>query len=181
MAGSPTGHAFGPRARRRYFTNVLITRVSWWLTSSVQRFLRDIDASNHIFLHRWVDAPIQTTVLNVLAPAPQVGFVRIDYSHASTADEIKKLRGELARLKMSNEVLTKELHKMKTLVGAANPAADGAGVDVDALASKRELESIRVELSKLRRQGSQDHEALRLEVQQIKRALAVQKAMAAAE
>ena len=100
---------------------------------------------------------------------------------ASTADEIKKLRGELARLKMSNEVLTKELHKMKTLVGAANPAADGAGVDVDALASKRELESIRVELSKLRRQGSQDHEALRLEVQQIKRALAVQKAMAAAE
>ena len=91
---------------------------------------------------------------------------------ASTADEIKKLRGELARLKMSNEVLTKELHKMKTLVGAANPAADGAGVDVDALASKRELESIRVELSKLRRQGSQDHEALRLEVQQIKRALA---------
>ena len=31
-------------------------------------------------------------------------------------------------------------------------AADGAGVDVDALASKRELESIRVELSKLRRQ-----------------------------
>ena len=100
---------------------------------------------------------------------------------ASTADEIKKLRGELARLKMSNEVLTKELHKMKTLVGAANPAADGAGVDVDALASKRELESIRVELSKLRRQGSQDHEALRLEVQQIKRALAVQEAMAAAE
>ncbi len=63
----------------------------------------------------------------------------------------------------------------------ADPAADGAGVDVDALASKRELESIRVELSKLRRQGSQDHEALRLEVQQIKRALAVQKAMAAAE
>ena len=81
---------------------------------------------------------------------------------------------------MSNEVLTKELHKMKTLVGAANPAADGAGVDVDALASKRELESIRVELSKLRRQGSQDHEALASRCRD-QRALAVQKAMAAAE
>ena len=74
-----------------------------------------------------------------------------------------------SRPKMSNEVLTKELHKMGRLSAPRIPPPT-APVSTSTRSLKRELESIRVELSKLRRQGSQDHEALRLEVQQIKRA-----------
>ena len=63
------------------------------------------------------------------------------------------LRGEVARLKMANDVLTKEMAKMKALVGAKATAA--GGVDVDDLASRREVEGLRAELGKFKRQSGQ--------------------------
>ena len=39
---------------------------------------------------------------------------------------------QVARLRMSNELMNRELHKLKSLVGAGMPG-EGGGVDVDAL------------------------------------------------
>ena len=70
-----------------YFTNVFVSRTDWWLRDDVQGYLKDVDASGHIFMHRWGDAPIQSTALRIFDG--RAGLMRIDYSHGSTQNEIK--------------------------------------------------------------------------------------------
>ena len=72
-----------------YFTNVLVTRVSWWFRPKVQAFLRDVDASGGIYMHRWGDAPIQTVAVRALAPPASVAYIEFEYSHGSTSNEVK--------------------------------------------------------------------------------------------
>lgn len=72
---------------RMFFTNVFLTRVDWWLRDDVQDFLRKVDASGNIYLHRWGDAPIQTIALKLFQAKTQL--FRVDYSHGSTSNEIK--------------------------------------------------------------------------------------------
>lgn len=74
-----------------YFTNVFLTKVSFWLQDNVQKFLTDIDNTGHIYLHRWGDAPIQTAALTLFGKK-HVSYFRVDYSHASTANEIRNGR-----------------------------------------------------------------------------------------
>lgn len=74
-------------AKQMYFTNIFLTRVSFWLREDVQLFLKEIDSTNNIYKHRWGDAPIQTAALHLFAPTA-VKFIRIDYSHGSTMNEI---------------------------------------------------------------------------------------------
>lgn len=78
--------------RYMYFTNVFLTRVDFWLRADVNEFLQDIDRTGHIYHHRWGDAPIQTSALKIFAQPTQISFMRIDYSHASTGNEIKNGR-----------------------------------------------------------------------------------------
>ena len=87
-------------------------------------------------------------------------------------EELQRLRGEVARLRMSNELMGRELGKLKTIVGASMPGEHG-GVDVDALASRKEMEALRAEVSKLRRLREQEREldqgAVRAEIDSLKR------------
>ena len=68
------------------------------------------------------------------------------------------MRGEVARLRMSNELMGRDLAKLKTLVGTMLPGEHG-GVDVDALASRKEIDALRAEMAKLRRLHAQEREA----------------------
>jgi hypothetical protein len=36
-----------------YFTNFFVSRVAWWSSEAVQRFLRDVNASGGTYSHRW--------------------------------------------------------------------------------------------------------------------------------
>ena len=72
-------------------------------------------------------------------------------------EELQRLRGEVARLRMSNELMGREMSKLKTIVGASMPGEFG-GVDVDALASRKEVEALRAEVAKLRRLRDQERE-----------------------
>ena len=74
-----------------------------------------------------------------------------------TAETMKQLRGEIARLKMANELMGKEMTRLKTLVGARTPGAAG-GIDPDALATKGELEALRAEVAKSKRTAAQERE-----------------------
>eukprot|EP00966_Prymnesium_polylepis_P281927 6514972-Prymnesium_polylepis.1 len=73
-----------------YFTNFFVSRLDWWFRYDVQRFLRAIDASGNIYLHRWGDAPIQTSALTLFAPADRLVVDRLptDYLHASTMNRV---------------------------------------------------------------------------------------------
>ena len=66
------------------------------------------------------------------------------------------------------------MHKLKSLVGAQLPG-DHGGVDVDALASRREVEALKAEVAKLRKLGSQEREAdqgaLHAELDSLRRAV----------
>jgi peptidoglycan/LPS O-acetylase OafA/YrhL len=82
---------------RMFFTNVFITSVSWWLQDDVQRFLRAVDESGNIYLHRWGDAPIQTSALKIYSPSQRIALFKMDYTHTSTSNEIsngKEIRYE---------------------------------------------------------------------------------------
>lgn len=74
-----------------YFTNFFLTKVDFWLRKDVQKFLQDVDNTGNIYTHRWGDAPLQTSALTMFAK-DEVKFFRVDYSHASTGNEIRNGR-----------------------------------------------------------------------------------------
>ena len=88
-------------------------------------------------------------------------------------DELKRMRGEVARLRMSNELMAKDLTKLKAIVGTSKGAKDN--FDVDELASKTELEALRAEVGKLRRQAASERDAekatAQLEIESLRREL----------
>ena len=90
------------------------------------------------------------------------------------AEAMKTMRGEIARLKVANELMNKEMMRLKTLVGAKTPGA-GGGIDVDDLASKGEIEALRTELGRSKRQAQQERElakgSVQAELDELKRAL----------
>ena len=89
-------------------------------------------------------------------------------------EELQRMRGEVARLRMSNELMSRELGKLKSLVGASLPGEHG-GIDVDALATKGEVDALKAEVAKLRRLGAQEREAdkgaLHAEIDSLRRAV----------
>lgn len=103
--------------------------------------------------------------------AIEVAMERLEAKHE---EELQRMRGEVARLRMSNELMSREMHKLKSLVGAQLPG-DHGGVDVDALASRREVEALRAEVAKLRKLNSQEREAdqgaLHAELDSLRRAV----------
>ena len=72
-----------------YFTNFFVSRVDWWAGEGVQRFLRAVRASGSVYTHRWGDAPIQTTALQLYAQEEAVARLPTAYLHASTMDEVR--------------------------------------------------------------------------------------------
>ena len=56
--------------------------------AQVQRYLRAVETSGGIYTHRWGDAPIQTTALELLAPPTAVVRLPMDYLHVSTMNRI---------------------------------------------------------------------------------------------
>ena len=72
---------------------------------------------------------------------------------------------------MSNELTGRELAKLKSIVGAELPGTHG-GLDVDALASRKEVDDLKHELTKLRRRHEQEREleggAMRAEIDSLK-------------
>ncbi|KOO29923.1 kelch repeat [Chrysochromulina tobinii] len=89
-------------------------------------------------------------------------------------EELQRMRGEVARLRMSNELMGRELGKLKTLVGASLPGEHG-GLDVEALATKAQLDVLKAEVAKLRRLGAQEREAdkgaMHAEIDSLRRAV----------
>ena len=85
---------------------------------------------------------------------------------------------------MSNELMNRELHKLKSLVGAGMPGEAG-GVDVDALASRGEVEALKAELAKARRLHTQERDAdkgaLHAEIDALRRAVQALTTRAAGE
>jgi cell division protein FtsB len=75
---------------------------------------------------------------------------------------------------MSNELMGRELGKLKTLVGASLPGEHG-GLDVEALATKAQLDVLKAEVAKLRRLGAQEREAdkgaMHAEIDSLRRAV----------
>ena len=98
----------------------------------------------------------------------EVAFERLEARHE---EELQRLRGEVARLRMSNELTGRELAKLKSIVGAELPGTHG-GLDVDALASRKEVDDLKHELTKLRRRHEQEREleggAMRAEIDSLK-------------
>ena len=76
-----------------------------------------------------------------------------------------------ARLKMSSDLMAREMARMKALVGSKAPAS--RGVDVDDLASRRDVAELRSELAKFRRHAAQEREvadgATHAQLEQLKR------------
>jgi len=95
----------------------------------------------------------------------------LERMEAKHGEEMKVLRGEVARLKMANETMTRDMARMKALVGGRAPAAKG--IDVEDLASRRDVAELRAELAKHRRQAAQDREVsdgtLSAQVDQLRR------------
>ena len=75
--------------KRMYFTNVFVTKVSWWFQKEVLHFLSHVDSSMNIYTHRWGDAPIQSAALDMFADKNTVKNIKIDYTHLSTENEIR--------------------------------------------------------------------------------------------
>ena len=82
----------------------------------------------------------------------------IERMEARHEEELQRMRGEVARLRMSNELMSRELGKLKTIVGAALPGEHG-GVDVDALASRKEVEALKLEMARMRRLHAQERDS----------------------
>jgi chromosome segregation ATPase len=106
--------------------------------------------------------------------AAGVAEVTIERLEARHEEELQRMRGEVARLRMSNELMSREMSKLKSVVGAALPGEYG-GIDVDSLASRKEVEALKAELAKLKRQHSQERDsdqgALHAEVDSLRRAM----------
>ena len=99
----------------------------------------------------------------------EVAMERLEARHE---EELQRMRGEVARLRMSNELMSRELTKLKTVVGASMPGEHG-GLDLDSLASRKEVEALKMEVARLRRINSQEREsdqaALHAELDSLKR------------
>ena len=74
---------------------------------------------------------------------------------------------------MSNDLMAREMSRMKALVGSKAPAV--RGLDVDDLASRREVAELRAEIGKLRRQAAQERDvaegSTHAQLEQLKRAV----------
>ena len=99
----------------------------------------------------------------------EIAMERLEARHE---EELQRMRGEVARLRMSNELMSRELSKLKTVVGAAMPGEHG-GIDVDALATRREVEALKMEMARMRRLHAQEREgdqvAMHAEMDSLKR------------
>eukprot|EP00966_Prymnesium_polylepis_P149945 3463704-Prymnesium_polylepis.1 len=71
-----------------FFTNLFVSRVNWWFGDDVQRLLHAIESSGNIYLHRWGDAPIQSTALKLFAKPGTIARLPTAYLHASTMDRV---------------------------------------------------------------------------------------------
>mmetsp|Transcript_66619 Transcript_66619/g.124331 ORF Transcript_66619/g.124331 Transcript_66619/m.124331 type:complete len:696 (-) Transcript_66619:55-2142(-) len=67
-----------------FFSNLFISRLSFWMQPDVVRFLHDVDHSNNIYVQRWGDAPIQAAAVRLFA-APELAqrFPQLIYVHNS--------------------------------------------------------------------------------------------------
>ena len=63
-----------------YFSNFFISRIDWWQTLDVQRFLYAVNVSGGIYRFRWGDAPIQTAALRLHAAPGAVHHIAVDYA-----------------------------------------------------------------------------------------------------
>ena len=84
-------------------------------------------------------------------------FEALQRREEQAQEMMKVMRGEIARLKVANELSNKEMNRLKALVGARTPGSAG-GIDPDDLATKGELEALRLELVKSKRQAAQERE-----------------------
>jgi len=84
-------------------------------------------------------------------------FEALQRREEQAQEMMKVMRGEIARLKVANELSNKEMNRLKALVGARTPGSAG-GIDPDALVTKGELEALRLELVKSKRQAAQERE-----------------------
>ena len=64
---------------RIFFSNFFVSRIDWWVTEDVQRFLDAVNRSGGIYRFRWGDAPIQTAALRLHAPPGSVHHIAVDY------------------------------------------------------------------------------------------------------
>ncbi|QDZ25557.1 glycosyltransferase [Chloropicon primus] len=72
-----------------FFTNMFITRLSFWNQPHVRDFLGDIESSGNIYKHRWGDAPIHHVVLSLFADSCSVlDLCEVAYKHGSTGHVI---------------------------------------------------------------------------------------------
>jgi N-acetylneuraminic acid mutarotase len=101
----------------------------------------------------------------------EVAMERMESRHE---EELQRMRGEVARLRMSNELMSRELSKLKTIVGAAMPGEHG-GMDIDSLATRKEVEGLKMEMARMRRLHAQEREgdqaAAHAEMDSLKRML----------
>ena len=84
-------------------------------------------------------------------------FEALQRREEQAQEMMKVMRGEIARLKVANELSNKEMNRLKVLVGARTPGSAG-GIDPDELATKGELEALRLEMVKSKRQAAQERE-----------------------
>ena len=98
----------------------------------------------------------------------ETAIERLEMRHE---EELQRMRGEVARLRMSNELMAREMAKLKALVGTQH--GGGGNFDVDALASRREIEELKGEVQRLRRKNAQERDAdagaMRAEMDALKR------------
>ena len=69
-----------------FYNNFFVTRVGFWTSDSVSRFLRHVDDSGTIYTHRWGDLLWHSTAVQIFMPKERVHmFSDFTYEHATRA------------------------------------------------------------------------------------------------
>jgi hypothetical protein len=133
-------HLRSVSVKKIYFTNVFLTRVDWWLRDDVQSFLRDVDETHNIYIHRWGDAPIQTAAVNLFGRA---SYFDMDYSHGSTNNEIvhgKEVKAKYRPQKAESAMLKLAL---KTFERSVAPCVVASVFGMPATTTREALDALR--------------------------------------
>ena len=77
---------------RIFATHFFVSRVGWWTSPEVDRFLQAVNETGDIYRHRWGDAPIQSAALRLHARPQSVRHLKVDYLRMSTLNRV--YRGE---------------------------------------------------------------------------------------
>ena len=74
--------------RKGYYNNFHITRVGFWKSPEVQRFLRHFDRIGAAYKYRWNDLVLQSAAVQVFCPRRKLyKFTDWTYEHATIRDE----------------------------------------------------------------------------------------------